>query len=56
MSVKDMIKNSVLESAVYNQSLSSGTYVTIIVDMMVALITVYISGSMPESSIAGFLR
>ncbi len=42
MSVKDMIKKSVLESAVYNQSLTSGTYVTIIVDMIVALIIGYI--------------
>ncbi len=42
MSVKDMIKKSVLESAVYNQSLTSGTYATIIIDMIVALIIGYI--------------
>ncbi len=42
MSVKDMIKKSVLESAVYNQSMASGTYVTIVVDMIVALIIGYI--------------
>lgn len=53
MSVKDMIKNSVLESAVYNQSLSSGTYVTIIVDMMVALIIGYIIYSIYKRFYAG---
>lgn len=42
MSVKDMIKKSVLESAVYNQSMASGTYFTIVVDMIVALIIGYI--------------
>ncbi len=42
MSVKDMIKKSVLESAVYNQSITSGTYITIIVDMLVAIIVGYI--------------
>ena len=42
MSVKDMIKKSVLESAVYNQSMASGAYVTIVVDMIVALIIGYI--------------
>ncbi len=42
MSVKDMIKKSVLESAVYNQSLTSGTYATIIMDMIAALIIGYI--------------
>ena len=42
MSVKDMIKNSVLESALYGQSMSSGTYVTIIIDMVIALIVGYI--------------
>ncbi len=42
MSVKDMIKKSVLESAMYNQSLTSGTYVTIVVDMIIALIIGYI--------------
>lgn len=53
MSVKDMIKNSVLESAVYNQSMSSGTYVTIIVDMMVALIIGYIIYSIYKRFYAG---
>ena len=42
MSVKDMIKKSVLESVVYNQSIKSGTYVTIIIDMLAALIVGYI--------------
>ncbi len=42
MSVKDMIKKSVLESVVYNQSITSGTYVTIIIDMLAALIVGYI--------------
>lgn len=42
MSVKDMIKRSVLESAVYNQSLTSGTYATIVIDMLVALVIGYI--------------
>lgn len=42
MSVKDMIKNSVLESAFYNQSMSSGTYVTIVIDMFIALVIGYI--------------
>ncbi len=42
MSVKDMIKKSVLESAVYNQSISVGTYTTIIINMIVALIIGYI--------------
>ena len=42
MSVKDMIKRSVLESAMYDQSMTSGTYVTIVVDMIVALIIGYI--------------
>ena len=37
-----MIKNSVLESAVYNQSMSAGTYATIIIDMIVAMIVGYI--------------
>ncbi len=53
MSVKDMIKNSVLESAVYNQSMSSGTYVTIIADMMVALIIGYIIYSIYKRFYAG---
>lgn len=42
MSVKDVIKRSVLESVVYNQSISSGTFVTIVADMIVALIVGYI--------------
>ncbi len=42
MSVKDMIKKSVLESAVYDQSMTAGTYVTIFVDMAVAILIGYI--------------
>ena len=42
MSVKDMIKNSVLESAVYDQSMSAGTYFTIVADMAVALLIGYL--------------
>lgn len=42
MSVKDMIKKSVLESAVYDQSMTAGTYVTILVDMAVALLIGYL--------------
>ncbi len=42
MSVKDVIKKSVLESVVYNQSMSAATYVTIIVDMAVAIVIGYI--------------
>lgn len=42
MSVKDMIKKSVLESVVYNQSITSGTYITIIIDMLAALMVGYI--------------
>ena len=42
MSVKDMIKKSVLESAVYDQSMTAGTYVTILVDMAVAILIGYI--------------
>lgn len=42
MSVKDVIKKSVLESTVYNQSMAAGTYVTIVVDMLVALMIGYI--------------
>ena len=42
MSVKDMIKKSVLESAVYDQSMSAGTYVTILLDMAVAILIGYI--------------
>ncbi|MCR5302472.1 MAG: DUF4956 domain-containing protein [Lachnospiraceae bacterium] len=42
MSVKDMIKKSVLESVVYNQSITSGTYITIIIDMLAALLVGYI--------------
>ena len=42
MSVKDMIKKSVLESPMYSQSISASTFVTIVVDMLVALIIGYI--------------
>jgi uncharacterized membrane protein YhiD involved in acid resistance len=42
MSVKDMIKKSVLESPMYSQSISAGTLVTIIVDMLVALLIGYL--------------
>ena len=42
MSVKDMIKRSVLESPMYSQSISSGTLITIIVDMLIALIVGYL--------------
>lgn len=42
MSVKDMIKKSVLESAVYDQSMTGGTYATIVIDMAVALLIGYI--------------
>ena len=42
MSVKDVIKNSVLQSALYDNSLSSGVYTTIVVDMLVALLIGYI--------------
>ncbi len=42
MSVKDMIKKSVLESPIYSQSISASTFVTIMVDMCVALVIGYI--------------
>ena len=38
MSVKDVIKKSVLESEMYNQAISAGTIITIIVDLIVAVI------------------
>ncbi len=38
MSVKDVIKKSFLESGMYSQSISGGTILTIIVDMMFALV------------------
>ena len=38
MSVKDMIKKSVLESEMYNQAISSGTILTIVIDLAVALL------------------
>lgn len=41
MSVKDVIKKSVLESAVYDQSISISTFMTIVIDMLVALIIGY---------------
>ena len=37
-----MIKKSVLESAVYDQSMTGGTYATIVIDMAVALLIGYI--------------
>ncbi|MBO4904666.1 MAG: DUF4956 domain-containing protein [Lachnospiraceae bacterium] len=42
MSVKDVIKKSILESAVYDQSISLSTFTTIVIDMLVALIIGYI--------------
>lgn len=42
MSIKDMIKNSVLESAAYSQSMTSGAYATMIIDMFAALVAGYI--------------
>ena len=38
MSVQDMIKKSILESAMYSQSISLSTFLTILVDMAVALV------------------
>ena len=38
MSVKDMIKKSVLESDMYNQAISTSTMITIMVDLAVALV------------------
>lgn len=38
MSVKDVIKKSILESDMYNQAISSSTILTIIVDLAVALL------------------
>lgn len=38
MSVKDMIKRSVLESDMYNQAISTSTMLTIAVDLLVALV------------------
>lgn len=37
MSVKDVIKKSILESDMYNQAISSSTIITIVVDLAVAL-------------------
>lgn len=42
MSVKDMIKKSVLESGMYEQSLSAGTLITVLVDMALALLIGYL--------------
>ena len=42
MSVKDMIRSSILESEVFSQSMTFETFATIIIDMMVALILGYI--------------
>ena len=38
MSVKDMIKKSVLESDMYNQAISTSTILTIMVDLAIALV------------------
>ena len=38
MSVKDMIKKSVLESEMYNQAISAGTILTILIDLAVAIL------------------
>jgi uncharacterized membrane protein YhiD involved in acid resistance len=38
MSVKDVIKKSILESDMYNQAISSGTIITIVTDMAAALL------------------
>lgn len=38
MSVKDVIKKSVLESDMYNQAISAGTIFTMVVDLIVAVI------------------
>ena len=42
MSVKDMIKKSVLEADVFNQTMTAGTFATILVDMVIALVVGYI--------------
>lgn len=42
MSVKDMIKRSVLESPMYSQSISASTFITIVCDMLIALVIGYI--------------
>ena len=38
MSVKDVIKKSVLESDMYNQAISAGTIFTMVADLIVAVI------------------
>ena len=38
MSVKDVIKKSILESDMYNQAISASTIFTIVVDLFVALL------------------
>ncbi len=38
MSVKDVIKKSILESEMYSQSISLSTFLTIVVDMAIALV------------------
>lgn len=38
MSVKDFIKKSVLESDMFNQAMTAGTIITIIADMLIALL------------------
>lgn len=42
MSVKDMIKKSVLESDMYSKTMSLSTFETILVDMVIALLVGYI--------------
>ena len=42
MSVRDMIKKSVLESSAFDQTMSAGTFATIIIDMLIALVIGYI--------------
>ena len=42
MSVKDMIKKSVLESDMYSKTMSLSTFETIVVDMIIALVVGYI--------------
>ena len=58
MSVKDMIKKSVLESDNFVQSVSWDTMSGIIINMLLAVvlgvcITLYTRGSITESSTAG---
>ena len=41
MSIKDVIKKSILESDMYNQAISMSTLVTIAVDLCLALVMGY---------------